>query len=315
MNKTSRIAVIGAGAVGSYYGGRLAEAGHDVTFLMRRDYDAVKENGLKFTSPQGDFTLSHPQIVRESKDIGPVEWVICSLKSTSIDDAQELVQPCVDKNTRIIVLMNGLGLEDHFAEWFGPQRIFGGMAFTGINRGEPGVVHHIHYGSITLGHYSDDPAETELAVRLWSQSKVKVTITDCLLYTRWEKLCWNIPFNGLAVAAGGITVDQIMNNPGLRQAARTIMEEVIASGNADLNFHKESTHIDHDATIKRFHDSSDNMGDYRPSTMIDFVEGKRMEIPAIFGEPLRRAQLLGVSTPQLILLTVLLHELNARQPG
>jgi len=128
--RPQRVAIIGAGAIGSYYGARLAQAGHDVHFLMRRDYEAVSTGGLRVTSIAGDFTLEHPSIMRSSEEIGPVDWVICALKATSIADAQTLVGPCVDDGTRILVLMNGLGLEVSFAEWFGGAGIFGGLAVS-----------------------------------------------------------------------------------------------------------------------------------------------------------------------------------------
>ena len=313
MTRPQTIAIIGSGAIGSYYGGRLAEAGHDVSFLMRRDYNAVRAGGLKITSPDGDFTLSSPKVAQSSQEIGSVDWVICALKATSIEDAGELVRPCVSTNTRILVLMNGLGLEERFAQWFGSERIFGGLAFTCINRGQPGYVHHLAYGPITVGHFQNDPDELETAVALWAQSKVQVDASPSLLRARWEKLCWNIPFNGLAVAAGGITTDRIVGDPDLRSIARSIMEEVIDAGNADLAAHSENIRIDQVAVINRMFGLTDTMGAYRPSTMIDFVDSKAMEIEAIFGEPLSRAQSLGVDTPRLALLTALLRALNAQR--
>ena len=132
-----RIAVIGAGAVGAYYGARLAQAGHDVRFLMRRDLAAVRANGLDVRSCDGDFRLDRPTVAESSDEIGVVDWVICALKTTSLADVPRLVGPCVGPQTRILCLMNGLGVEERFAEWFGSARIFGGLAFTCINRGEP----------------------------------------------------------------------------------------------------------------------------------------------------------------------------------
>ncbi len=306
------IAVIGAGAIGSYYGGRLAEAGHEVHFLMRRDFQAVRSGGLKVTSPDGDFTLSNPIITQNSEEIGPVDWVVCALKATSIDEAQKLVRPCVSTHTRILVLMNGLGLEERFAEWFDSLRIFGGLAFTCINRGEPGYVHHLAYGSVTLGHFLNNSDELEAAISLWESTKVRVSSSQSLLRARWEKLCWNIPFNGLAVAAGGLTTDRIVGDPGLRRIARTLMEEVVEAGNKDLAAHSEGVRIDTRSIIERMFALTDTMGVYRPSTMIDFASGRIMEIGAIFGEPLRRAESLEVATPQLALLTALLLALNKK---
>jgi 2-dehydropantoate 2-reductase len=310
MQTRQSIAVIGAGAVGGYYGGRLAEAGHDVRFLVRRDYNAVAASGLHVTSPEGNFLLTNPMVARESAEIGHVDWVICALKSTSIHSARKLVHPCVGTGTRILVLMNGLGLEDHFAEWFGAERVFGGLAFTCINRGKPGHVHHLAYGTVALGHYRDDPAEIDNALRLWSGSKTSVVPAVSLLKARWEKLCWNIPFSGLCVAGGGVTTDRIMEDKELQIAARELMEEVISAGNADLAHHGEKALIDRDPLVDNMFNSTSAMGAYRPSTMIDFVEGRAMEIEAIFGEPLRRARALGVPVPGLALLTALLKSLN-----
>jgi len=201
-------------------------------------------------------------------------------------------------------------LEDHFAGWFVPERVFGGLAFTCINRGKPGHVHHLAYGTVTLGHYKDNPTEIEKALKLWSGSKTSVVPATSLLKARWEKLCWNIPFSGLCVAGGGITTDRIMSDAGLRDASKALMEEVISAGNADLAHHGESSGIDGDALVESMFKKTSTMGAYRPSTMIDFVEGRAMEIDAIFGEPLRRARSLGVPAPRLGLLTSLLKSLN-----
>lgn len=103
MSQKCSIAIIGAGTIGSYYGVRLAESGHNVHFLIRRDYQTVREGGLRVISPDGDFTLTDPTITPSSEEIGPVDWVLCALKATSIEEAQELVRPCVSTDTRILV--------------------------------------------------------------------------------------------------------------------------------------------------------------------------------------------------------------------
>ena len=300
-----RVAVIGAGAIGCYYGGRLAEAGHDVHFLMRRDYDAVKAGGLHITSPRGDMDFPNPPIARRPAEIGPADWVICSLKATSIDAAPALIRPCIGPRTRILVLMNGLGLEERFGEWFGPERIFGGMAFVGINRLQPGHVRHISHGAVTVGHLLDDPAEVERALALWAPAVVDFTGHVSLRAARWEKLCWNIPFNGFTVLAGAVSVDRIVGDPELRAAAHATMEEVVAAGNADLADRGETFRIDGAALIAWMSEETDKLGPYRPSTMIDFVEGRPLEVEALWQRPLARARELGVPVPYLTMLTAL----------
>jgi len=306
----SRVAVIGAGAVGCYYGARLAQAGHDVHFLMRRDYDAVAARGLRVTSKDGDFALAAPAIARRSEEIGPVDWVLCALKATAIEHAEALVAPCVGEHTRILAVMNGLGLEERFAGWFGARRVFGGLAFTCINRGEPGEVHHLDYGPLLIGHAEDDRAELAVAAALWADATVEVSTSPSLLAARWQKLTWNIPFNGLAVTAGGITTDRILAQPGLRAAADATIREVVAAGNADLAAHGEAARLDADTLAATMIALTDAMAVYRPSTMIDFVEGRAMEVAAIFEEPARRAATLGVPAPHMALLAALMRALD-----
>ncbi len=311
--EAQRVAVIGAGAVGTYYGARLAQAGHDVHFLMRRDYEAVRAEGLRCTSPMGDFALEAPSIARTAAEIGPADWVICALKSTSIGEAEALVGPCLGPHTRILLLMNGLGLEERFAEWFGRERVFGGMAFTCVNRGRPGSVHHLAYGAVTVGHLLDDASEVERALALWAPARVEFSGVESLRRARWEKLCWNIPFNGLCVTAGAVTTDVVVGDAALRAIARATMEEVVAAGNADLEARGEALRLDAAAIVETLFRFTDRMGPYRPSTMIDYVEGHPMEAPAIFAAPLARARELGVETPHLATLTALLQQYDRNQ--
>ncbi len=304
------VAVIGAGAVGSYYGARLAQAGHDVRFLLRRDYEAVAERGLRIESHHGDFVIERPTIARDPGAIGPVDWVLCGLKTTSLDAAPALIGPCLGPETRVLAIMNGLGVEESLAAVLGADRIFGGLAFTCINRGKPGTIHHYEYGQLGIAHLRDDPAELERAHALWRDAAVEVSTAPSLVRARWEKLCWNVPFNGLTVAAGGVTTEAIVTNPALRQEARALMEEVIAAGNAALAAHASAGRIDGVAVIARMFALTDVMGPYRPSTLIDYLEGRAIEVDAIFAEPARRARALGVPTPRLDLLTALLAALD-----
>ena len=304
------VAVIGAGAVGSYYGARLAQAGHDVRFLLRRDYEAVAERGLRIESHHGDFALERPTIARDPAAIGPVDWVLCGLKTTSFDDAPALIRPCLGPGTSVLAIVNGLGIEETLAASLGTERIFGGLAFTCINRGEPGTIHHYEYGQVAIAHLRDDPAELDRALELWQGAAVEVSSAPSLIRARWEKLCWNVPFNGLTVAAGGVTTEAIVTDPAHREEARALMEEVVAAGNADLAAHNRPERIDGEAVIARMFALTDVMGPYRPSTLIDFLEGRAIEVEAIFAEPARRAHALGVPTPRLDQLAALLARLD-----
>ncbi len=309
------VAVIGAGAVGCYYGALLARAGHDVRFLMRRDLEAVRERGLDIRSPKGDFHLRQVAAFGSPEAIGAVDWVVCSLKATAIEQARDLVAPCVGPGTRILALMNGLGIEERFAAWFGGERVFGGMAFVCINRGDPGIVCHLEYGRVSIGHYLDDPAETEALRALLASGEIEVVVAPNLRYARWEKLCWNVPFNGLSVAAGGVGTQSILADEALSRVAEAAMREVVAAGNADLAAAGSDARLDAGRVVEAMFAQTRVIGDYRTSMVIDYVLGRELEVEAILGEPSRRARALGVGAPTIDALYGLVRAADRRRRG
>ena len=148
------IGVIGAGALGLYYGAMLQRAGHQVSFLLRKDYQTISKQGLHVHSPNGDFFLPQVAGFQKSEQIGPVELVLIGLKTFANQQLIELVKPLVGPETAILTLQNGLGNEELLAETFPAEQILGGVAFLCSNRGEPGHVHHLGEGHIRLGEFS-----------------------------------------------------------------------------------------------------------------------------------------------------------------
>src|SRR4051812_34620747 len=120
-----KIAVVGCGAVGSYYGARLCQAGHDVHFLLRSDYDVVKRDGVHIVTADGEFTV-RPTCARDPKEIGPVDLVVIALKTTANSRFAELVSPLVGPSTAVLTLQNGLGNEAQLAAVVGKEKVLGG---------------------------------------------------------------------------------------------------------------------------------------------------------------------------------------------
>jgi len=288
-----KIAVIGAGAVGSFYGARLVRAGHDVRFLMRRDLDAVRQRGLTIKSCDGDFHLDNVAAFGNPAEIGTVDLVICALKATSLDAVQTLIPPCLGPQTNILAMINGFNIEERFGEWFGRQRILGGLAFVCNNRGEPGVVYHLDYGRVVFGHLLDDLDEARKIARIFADAGIETYVAPSLLQARWEKLMWNIPFSTIAVSGGGVTTHEILTDPGLRQLASTLIVETGTAGNAD------GCSIDIDAMLAKMLTNTATMGSYRPSMLIDYENKLPLEVEAILGEPLLRAASLDVPVPAM----------------
>jgi 2-dehydropantoate 2-reductase len=287
-----KIAVIGSGSVGCFYGAKLAQSGHDVRFLMRRDLEAVRRSGLTIKSCDGDFHIK-ASAFGDPAEIGQVDLVVCALKATAIDAAEKLVRPCIGPGTRILALMNGMGIEERFVEWFGPQRVFGGMAFVCINRGEPGVVHHLAYGRVAFGHFQDDLEQVREMAGLFGAAGIETMVRPSLQQARWEKLMWNIPFSTLTITAGGVTTHEIVNDPGLRKLAWTLMQETARAGNA------HGCTIDVAGMTDKMMSNTLNMPPYRPSMLVDYLDKQPLEVEAILGEPVRRATAIGVPVPTI----------------
>lgn len=294
------IAVVGSGAVGCFYGGRLAQAGHEVHFLLRSDYDAIRQNGLHIRSFEGDFTLSPDvlHIYRDPHDMPKADLVLVTLKATGNAAFESLIRPLMGTDTTLLTLQNGLGNEDELARLFGPDPVTGGMAFVCINRTAPGMIHHIDHGFLKIGEFAARgvPARgktqrMERIADLFRSAKIECHVLENLRRGRWEKLIWNIPFNGLGAVLDLATDRLIGFEAGIALITRLMQEvkAIAAADGIDLPGDIIAQQIRHTRT----------MGAYQSSMQIDRQQGREMEIEAILGEPLRLAAEAGVATPTL----------------
>ena len=200
-------------------------------------------------------------------------------------------------------MQNGLGNDDWLAQRFGGQRVFGGLCFTCINRAEDGLIHHLGQGHISLGEYRRPPgARAEALAAAFKASGVPARVAPDLAAAQWRKLVWNIPFNGLAIAEGGLDCGRLLADPRIEARARELMEEVIEIA-AVLGHRLDPALPAQQIEVTR------TMGAYRPSSLIDFLEGRPVESDAIWGEPLRQARAAGCAAPAL---ARLVDEIRAR---
>jgi 2-dehydropantoate 2-reductase len=300
--QTMRIAVIGAGALGLYYGAMLQRAGNDVRFLLRRDYPAIMHGGLRVTSPSGDFHLSRIRGFLSPQEMGEVDLVLVGLKTFANDCLVDLARPLMGGEAAVLTLQNGLGNEDLLAAAFGPQRVLGGVAFLCANRGESGTVHHLGVGMIRLGEFAGGvSARAERIAALFRAAGVSCEAVPDLVKIRWEKLVWNIPFNGLCALTGRPT-DSLLAHPPTRSEVTALMAEVIEGANAQ----GLSAPINPGKFIPRMMELTEGMEDYRPSMMIDRLKGRPLELEAIYQIPLVKAEERGVTMIRVRMLSALL---------
>jgi 2-dehydropantoate 2-reductase len=287
----------------------LAATGCDVRFLMRSDLATVREHGLTIRTPGASEAIIPVNAFGTTEEIGPVDLVIIALKTTSNPVLETLIPPLLHETTALATLQNGLGNEAFLAERFGAQRILGALCFVCLNRVAPGVIEHYGHGTISVGEYERAPLpRTEALAAMLRHAGIKAHTVENLLTERWRKLVWNIPFNGLSIAAGEITTDLILADPGLETLTRGLMREVIAI--AEATGHPIPVSYA-DFQIER----TRPMGPYKPSSLIDFSAGRPVEVESIWGEPYRQAGAAGVEAGRLEALYFLLRKLAAARRG
>jgi 2-dehydropantoate 2-reductase len=298
-----RIAIVGAGAVGGWYGGRLAERGHAVHLITRADAATISAQGLRLRDQLGERVIQVASATPDAQGLPPCDLVIVAAKSTANPVLPPLVRPLLGPATMLLTLQNGMGNVEAFASLLPPARLLAGLCFVCINRLASGFVANTLPGNVRMAA-AQGPANDAVrdCVALFTDAGLDCRAEDSLEGVLWKKLCWNVPFNGLAIAAGGITTDRIVGDPALRARARRLMEEVAAAAAA-------RGHPFDEKHIRWQFEMTDVMGPYRPSSLIDYLDGREVEVAGIWGEPLRRGRAAGVAMPEL---ATLLAEIEDR---
>jgi len=298
-----KIAIVGTGALGGWYAGLLAEAGHEVHCLARSDYETINRDGLTLRNKGTQRVVRVASATPEASAIGPCDLVVVTLKSTSNDALPRLLGPLLGPATLVVTLQNGMGNVEALAKLLPTERIVAGLCFVCINRLAPAIIDTTLAGYVRMAAAIGpiNPA-VERCVEIFSAAGVDCQAEASLEAVLWKKLCWNIPFNGLSIASGGMTTDLILADPALNERAYLLMKEVQAAAVA-------RGHGFEDTHIKRQFMVTVGMGPYRPSSLIDFVEGRDVEVEGIWGEPLRRGQAAGVKMPET---EKLMAEIKAR---
>lgn len=287
--------IIGTGALGGYFGGRLARIGKDVHFLLHSDYDHVKANGLKVDSVKGDFVINPINAYKSTKDMPKCDVVLVCLKTTNNHLLPELLQPILHDETIVILVQNGLGAEEDLEAMMPDLKIAGALAFICARKLGAGHIEHMDEGNLSLGAHSkiNKLKLIEIADDM-NEADIDTEIVD-LNTARWKKLLWNIPFNGLSVVMNTST-DQLLANKHTKQLIYDMMQEVIlaATSCGALLLPKLADQII---------SSTEAMVPYSPSMKLDFENKRQLELLYIYTKPIARAILQGVEMPRVSMLS------------
>jgi len=299
-----KYSVIGTGGIGGYYGGRLAEKGHDVHFLLHSDYEYVKVHGLKVDSVNGSFYIENPQVYDDAQKLPVSDVVLVCLKTTNNHLLPELLKNVADEHTIVILIQNGIGVEEDVQEMLPNIQLVAGLAFICTAKIAPGHINHQCYGQINLGNYScKDEARLNQIAEDFTNAGISAHLVE-YKEARWKKAVWNMPFNGMTVALNTQT-DCLLKNPHTRYLIREQMMEIARAAN-----HLGIKGVDV-AFVEKMISMTDEMTPYSPSMKLDYDFHRLMEIKYIYTRPLEIARAAGMPMPKLEMLEAELRFLEA----
>ena len=301
---------MGAGAVGSLYGGMLQRAGARVSALCRSDYELARSKGLEVKIIWGDLLFRPDQVYRLAAEVSTApDYLVVAYKVLPEIDRAELIRGAVGTQTSIVLLQNGVEIEAPVAAAYPANEIISALAFVCCNRVGPGEFRHLDYGRLSIGVYPRGISEKVRLLRdLFERVGVPVILHEDIVSARWEKLVWNAPFNPISVLGGGVTTTDILASPPAIFLVEAVMREVCAIAAAAGSPLPETV-------IGDMLEDTRKMKSYKTSMLLDWEAGRSMEVEAILGNAVRAAARTGVAAPHLRSLFALLSLLDRYKPG
>jgi 2-dehydropantoate 2-reductase len=289
-----RIAAMAAGAVGGYFGARLAAAGHDVFFIARGAHrDAIAKSGLTIESLLGDLHLPKPNVTDDPAKVGPVDIVLFAVKLWDTEKAAEQARPLVGENTRVITLQNGVDSVERIAPILGIEQTIGGLASISASIVAPGVIKHTSQpAKMRFGH-PDKRADDKLNafVDASKAAKLDIALAADIQRELWEKFIFLTALAG-STASLRSSIGPIIADPELRGFFRTLMEEAFAVGKAK-GVALDTTFLDEQM---RFVVNQIEPG-RKASMAYDLERGKRLELDWLTGKVRALGRTRGIPTP------------------
>lgn len=287
--------VIGTGAIGGYYGAKLARTGREVHFLFHRDYDYVREHGLQVDSCDGSFHLDQVNAYHDTAEMPPCDVVLVGLKSVNNHLLPALLPPLLKEGTLVVLIQNGIGIEADVQAMFPKAELAAGLAFICSAKTEPGRVNHQCYGYINIGNYScRHPQVIDRVVADFREAGVDANEVE-YHEARWKKAVWNMPFNGMTVALNTQT-DLLLRNPHTLRLVKEQMMEVVRAAQAC-----GVTRIG-EAFADKMIDNTLHMTPYSPSMQLDFDFRRPMETYYLYTRPIEEARKAGCRMEKLEML-------------
>jgi 2-dehydropantoate 2-reductase len=305
-----RIAVMGTGGVGGYFGGRLAAAGEDVTFIARGPHlEAIRAHGLSITSGAGDIVIAPAQATDDPAGIGPVDFVLFSVKLYDTHAAGAMLAPLIGPGTAVVNLQNGVDGEGILADIIGPEHVIGGVAYISAHIEAPGKIAHAGKGAkLTFGELGGAATpRLEVLAEACGRAGFDFEVSDDIDAPLWSKLAMLASVSAVCCLTR-LPIGASVQAPETAALLRTGMEEVVAVARA------KGVKLSDD-TVQRVLSFGRSMGsDIKPSMLVDLERGKPLEVDHLSGAVVRAGEGLGVATPFHSIAVALLAPLAKGRP-
>jgi 2-dehydropantoate 2-reductase len=272
-----RIAVMGSGAVGGYFGAKLAVAGHKVAFIARgKHLDVMQASGLQVKSPNGDLNIHQAQFTADAQEVGTVELILLCVKSYDTESAAQAIAPMVSDRTKILSLQNGIDNPDKLAQIYGEPRVLPAVVYVGAQLAAPGLISHSGGGRIIFGQLGGAVNdETKALAKIFSEAGIPSETSGEIRKVQWTKLLWNAPFCAISCLTHANT-KQIVESPALTQLALDCMAEVQQAARSQGVEMPAQLCADALAFSK-------TLGEFKPSMLQDLEANKPLEYAAFNG--------------------------------
>ncbi len=303
-----RIAAMAAGAVGGYFGARLAAAGHDVSFIARGALlDAIRSNGLKIESTHGNVHIKDAKATSDPKEVGPVDIVLFAVKLWDTEKAAEMARPMIGPQTRLITFQNGVDSVERLQPILGADTVVGGSAYIASVMAQPGVISHTsQFARLVFGRI--DGAADQKLVEFADAAKaanIDVALSPAMNVERWQKFVFLVAISG-ATAAMRSPLGPILEDAETREFLHNLMREVVAVGRAN------GVAIPPDFADERMTFALTAPKTMKASMVHDLERGNRIELDWLAGKVVALGRELGVPTPanQAVYTMLKLHRMG-----
>jgi 2-dehydropantoate 2-reductase len=303
-----KIAIMAAGAVGGYFGARLAAAGHDVHFIARgAQLEAIRNSGLMVESALGNVHLKETQVTDDPSTVGPVDIVLFAVKLWDTETAGEQARPLIGPDTRLITLQNGVDSVERLAAILGAEHVAGGIAYIATVIAEPGRISHTSkFAQMRIGRIDGKPDAQLLAFEAAAkQAGIDIELSDSIDVMRWQKFVFLVGLSAMTAATRG-PIGPVLADDETREFFHNVMREVVTVGRA------KGVALPVDFADQQMKFARTVPYSMKASMAHDLERGNRIELDWLSGKVVALGRDLGVPTPanEAVYMLLKLHRLG-----